>query len=92
MADADVVANATSVGLESDESVAPADAWHGDLVAFDAVYKPLETRFLKDAAVAGAQTIDGAWMLLFQGVDAFEMWTGEDAPVETMNEALRSHL
>ncbi|AEH39037.1 shikimate dehydrogenase [Halopiger xanaduensis] len=92
MADADVVANATSVGLESDESVAPADAWHGDLVAFDAVYKPLETRFLQDAAAAGAQTIDGAWMLLFQGVDAFEIWTGEDAPLEAMNEALRDRL
>jgi len=92
MAEADVVANATSVGLESDESVAPADAWHGDLTAFDAVYTPLETRFLADAAAAGAQTIDGAWMLLFQGVEAFETWTGEDAPVEQMNEALRSHL
>jgi shikimate dehydrogenase len=31
-------------------------------------------------------------MLLFQGVAAFETWTGEDAPVETMNEALRSRL
>ena len=92
MADADVVANATSVGLESDESVAPADAWHGDLVAFDAVYKPLETRFLRDAAAAGAETIDGAWMLLFQGVAAVETWTGVDAPVDVMNEALRSHL
>ena len=92
MADADVVANATSVGLESDESVAPADAWHADLVAFDAVYKPLETRFLRDAADAGAETIDGAWMLLFQGVEAFETWTGVDAPVETMNGALREHL
>jgi shikimate dehydrogenase len=92
MAEADVVANATSVGLESDESVAPADAWDGDVVAFDAVYKPLETRFLRDAADAGARTVDGAWMLLFQGVAAFETWTGEDAPVETMNEALRSHL
>ncbi|OVE86350.1 shikimate dehydrogenase [Natronolimnobius baerhuensis] len=92
MAAADVVANATSVGLEEDVSAAPADAWHGDLTAFDAVYKPLETRFLSDAAAAGAQTIDGAWMLLFQGVDAFETWTGEDAPVDAMNEALRSHL
>ena len=92
MAEADVVANATSVGLESDDSVAPADAWHGDCVAFDAVYKPLETRFLREAADAGAQTIDGAWMLLFQGVDAFETWTGVDAPVDVMNDALRSHL
>jgi shikimate dehydrogenase len=92
MADADVVANATSVGLESDDSVAPADAWHADVVAFDAVYTPLETRFLQDAAAAGARTIDGAWMLLFQGVEAFETWTGVDAPVDVMNEALRSRL
>ncbi|ESP86991.1 shikimate dehydrogenase [Candidatus Halobonum tyrrellensis] len=92
MADADVVANATSVGLESDESVAPADAWHADQVAFDAVYTPLETRFLRDAADAGAETIDGAWMLLFQGVEAFETWTGVDAPVEAMDDALRERL
>ncbi len=92
MADADVVANATSVGLDEEESVAPADAWHADLVAFDAVYTPLETRFLREASAAGARTIDGAWMLLFQGVEAFETWTGEEAPVETMNEALRDHL
>lgn len=92
MAEADVVANATSVGLESDSSVAPADAWHADLVAFDAVYRPLETRFLQDAANAGAATIDGLWMLLFQGVEAFETWTGVDAPVEAMDEALRNAL
>lgn len=92
MSEADVVANATSVGLESDESVVPAEAWHADLVAFDAVYKPLETRFLRDARTAGAETVDGAWMLLYQGVEAFETWTGVDAPVEAMNEALRAQL
>lgn len=92
MTDADVVANATSVGLESDESAVPADAWHSELVAFDAVYRPLETRFLRDAAAANARTIDGAWMLLFQGIEAFEMWTGIDAPVDVMNEALRNWL
>ena len=92
VANADVVANATSVGLKSDESVVPADVWHSDLTAFDAVYKPSETRFLRDAAAAGARTIDGAWRLLFQGVEAFETWTGVDAPVEAMNEALRDRL
>lgn len=43
-------------------------------------------------AAAGAVTIDGAWMLLLQGVEAFERWTGRDAPVDAMNAALRSHL
>jgi shikimate dehydrogenase len=92
MADADVIVNATTVGLESNESVVPADAWQATHTAFDVVYEPLETKFLQDAAAAGAQTIDGLWMLLFQGVDAFEMWTGMQAPVETMNDTLRSQL
>jgi shikimate dehydrogenase len=92
MAEADVVANATSVGMGADESVAPADAWRDGHVAFDAVYSPLETRFLRDAADAGARTVDGAWMLLYQGVEAFETWTGVEAPVAAMNEALRSRL
>ena len=92
LADADVLVNATSVGMESDETPVPADALHGDLAVLDAVYRPLETRLLRDAAAAGATTVDGAWMLLYQGVAAFERWTGRDAPVETMNEALRARL
>jgi shikimate dehydrogenase len=58
----------------------------------DAVYDPIGTRLLREARTAGATTIDGAWMLLFQGVEAFERWTGRDAPVEPMNAALRSRL
>jgi shikimate dehydrogenase len=89
---ADVLVNATSVGMEEDATPVSADLLHGDLAVLDAVYTPVETRLLRDAAAAGATTVDGAWMLLFQGVVAFERWTGRDAPVEAMNDALRSHL
>lgn len=89
---ADVVVNATSVGMETDESPVPADALHGNLAVMDAVYRPLETRLLRDATACGATTIDGAWMLLFQGVVAFELWTGRDAPVDRMDAALRRRL
>jgi shikimate dehydrogenase len=89
---ADVLVNATSVGMESEETPVRADLLHGDLAVLDAVYAPVETRLLRDAAEAGATTIDGAWMLLFQGVVAFEHWTGRDAPVDAMNAALRAHL
>ena len=89
---ADVLVNATSVGMESDETPVPADLLHGNLAVLDAVYTPVETRLLRDAAAAGATTVDGGWMLLFQGVVAFERWVGRDAPVEAMNDALRSHL
>jgi len=92
LADADVLVNATSVGMESDETPVPAGALHGDLGVLDAVYRPLETRLLRDAADAGATTVDGAWMLLYQGVEAFERWTGREAPVEAMNGALRERL
>jgi shikimate dehydrogenase len=92
LADADVLVNCTSVGMESDETPVPAEALHADLAVLDAVYSPIETRLLRDAATAGATTVDGAWMLLYQGVEAFERWTGRDAPVERMNEALRAGL
>jgi shikimate dehydrogenase len=89
---ADVLVNATTVGMESDETPVSADLLHGDLAVLDAVYTPLETRLLRDAAAVGATTVDGAWMLLFQGVEAFERWTGHDAPVDAMNDALRAEL
>jgi shikimate dehydrogenase len=90
--DADVLVNATSVGMEEDRSPVPADALHGDLAVLDAVYRPLDTRLLGEARERGATTIDGAWMLLYQGVEAFERWTGREAPVSAMNEALRARL
>jgi shikimate dehydrogenase len=89
---ADLLVNATSVGMEEDRSLVPESSLHGDLAVLDAVYAPLETRLLREAAAAGATTVDGGWMLLFQGVRAFELWTGESAPVEAMNDALRRHL
>ena len=92
LAGADVLVNATSVGMESDETPVPKAALHDGLAVLDAVYAPIETRLLREAASVGARTVDGAWMLLFQGVEAFEIWTGRSAPIEVMNTALRSSL
>jgi shikimate dehydrogenase len=92
IAGADLLVNATSVGMDEDRSPVPADALHADLAVLDAVYSPLRTRLLREAADAGAVTIDGGWMLLYQGVEAFERWTGANAPVEVMNAALRERL
>jgi shikimate dehydrogenase len=92
LADADILVNATSVGMDEDRSPVPRAALHADLAVLDAVYTPIETRLLREAADAGARTVDGAWMLLYQGVEAFERWTGRDAPVPVMNDALRSRL
>ncbi len=57
-------------------------------VAYDLVYNPMETVFLKKAGRAGAVTVGGLGMLLYQGALSFEMWTGKPAPVEVMRKAL----
>ncbi len=83
---ADILVNATSVGMSpnSDETPAPAKLLKAGLVVFDIVYNPIKTRLLTEAEVAGAETIDGLDMLVWQGALAFEMWTGVKAPVGIM--------
>ena len=84
---ADLLINATPVGMspEVDGSVWPDDVpIPTQLIVFDLVYNPLETRLLKQARQAGAPAIGGLRMLVWQGALSFEMWTGEEAPIEMM--------
>jgi shikimate dehydrogenase len=85
---ADVLVNATSVGMSpaGENSPVPANLLSKVPVVFDIVYNPLETRLLKEAREAGAQTIGGVDMLAWQGALAFEKWTGQKAPLELMRE------
>ena len=92
LADADLLINATTVGMDEDASPVPAEALHAELAVMDAVYSPLETRLLRDASAAGARTVDGGWMLLYQGAAALEHWLDVAAPVEAMAGALRPAL
>lgn len=90
--EADVLVNATDVGMEGDVTPVPKQHLHGDLVVFDAVYTPLETRLLREAADVGADTISGDWMLVYQGAEAFEIWTDVEAPVSAMVDGLHEAL
>ena len=73
------------------ETPVPAGLLGDGLTIFDVVYNPLKTRLLKEAEDAGAGAISGIEMLVWQGVLAFEMWTGIKAPVELMRkEAIRA--
>jgi shikimate dehydrogenase len=49
---------------------------------------PPQTPFLQEAEARGATTLDGLGMLVYQGAIGFTMWTGLDAPVEVMHQAL----
>ena len=69
--------NATSVGMAEDTSL-----YHPDLIVSDVIYNPRETRFLREAREAGCRTFNGMYMLLYQGAEAFRLWTGKEMPVE----------
>ena len=83
---ADILVNATSVGMSPniDETPLPANLLKPGLIVFDIVYNPIKTRLLREAEAAGAQTISGLDMLVWQGALAFEKWTGQKAPVDLM--------
>ena len=90
---ADILVNATSVGMSpaGDVSPVPAELLKPDMYVFDVVYNPVKTRLLREAGEAGARTISGVDMLVWQGVLAFEKWTGQSAPVDIMRkEALKA--
>jgi shikimate dehydrogenase len=86
---ADLLVNATSVGMSPDVGQTPVDKklLKTGLVVFDVVYNPLETKLLAEAEEVGASTISGVDMLVWQGALAFEMWTGVEPPVEVMKAA-----
>jgi shikimate dehydrogenase len=83
---ADILINATRVGMTPniDETLVPFNLLKPSLVVFDIVYNPIKTRLLREAEQAGAETISGIDMLVYQGALAFEKWTGLKAPIELM--------
>lgn len=90
-ASAALIVNCTTMGMSHgpDETGSPlsADQIPSTAVVNDLVYNPLETPLLREAAKAGASTLGGIHMLVYQGAASFEMWTGREAPVAVMLEA-----
>lgn len=83
----DIIINATPLGLKpSDPSPVDFPLIHSSHIVCDLIYK--ETPLLREAAKLGCKTINGLGMLLWQGIFAFEIWTGQKPPVEVMKEAL----
>lgn len=82
--------NASSVGMapNTDACLIPdASMLHPDLAVGDVIYNPRETKLLHMAKEQGCMTFNGLYMLLHQGAMAFQLWTGQDMPVETIREA-----
>ncbi|MCY3618120.1 MAG: shikimate dehydrogenase [Acidimicrobiaceae bacterium] len=91
IAAADLVVNATSIGMGADSSVPcePRLLQPGQ-VAVDLVYEPLETAWLAALRRRGVEAHNGLSMLAYQAAAAFELWTGIGAPVDVMRQAAGS--
>lgn len=95
VADADILINATSLGMTGqNEALSPLDGalFQARHVVIDLVYTPAETVFLRDAARVGAKTLNGLGMLLHQAARQVELWTSLKPPIAEMRAALESAL
>ena len=87
--DSAILTNGTSVGMapNTDRSIiTDSTMFHKDLIVSDVIYNPRETKLLKLAKEAGCATFNGLYMLLYQGAEAFKLWTGQDMPVSIIKE------
>ncbi|MFH2110639.1 MAG: shikimate dehydrogenase [Candidatus Bathyarchaeota archaeon] len=83
---ADILVNTTPLGMSphTDQTPVPMELLHRDLLVYDLVYNPVETRLLKEAERVGSKTLSGLKMLVYQGAEAFKLWTGLEPPTDLM--------
>lgn len=86
-----LIVNATPLGLHPNINDTPINlkkSFQKDQLVFDMIYNPVETKFLKTAKLEGATTIGGLKMLVYQAAKSFELWTGEEMPVDKLSRSL----
>lgn len=89
IADADLLVNATSVGMDGKSSPVPENLLLPEnLLVADIIYQPFETPFLQWAKSQGNVAVNGLGMLLYQAAEAFKLWTGKDMPTDEIWQSL----
>jgi shikimate dehydrogenase len=97
IAQADLVVNTTPIGMYPNVEQSPIDAaamqgLRNGAIAYDLIYTPNPTQFLRDAKNQGAITIDGLEMLVQQGAAALKIWIKQTPPVGIMRQSLQQQL
>ncbi|NEO93545.1 MAG: shikimate dehydrogenase [Moorea sp. SIO3G5] len=97
LAQANLLVNATPVGMYPKVEQSPVDdlamaRLPENAIAYDLIYTPNPTQFLRQAKEQGAIAIDGLEMLVQQGAAAFKIWLGQTPPVDIMRHALQEKL
>jgi shikimate dehydrogenase len=88
LGECDLLVNCTSMGMKDSTAEGKLPIGIGLIpkraLVYDVVYNPIETPLIAAAKKAGARTLSGLSMLVYQGAAAFELWTGESAPIDIM--------
>lgn len=91
LAKTDILINASAMGRDPEETPIPGELLPPDILVMDLHYVPEETRLLREAREAGAaKVMNGDVMLIEQTVAAFELWTGQKAPVDVIRKQLKA--
>ncbi|MGD8685066.1 MAG: shikimate dehydrogenase [Chloroflexota bacterium] len=91
LAKTDILINASAMGRDPEETPIPGELLPPDILVMDLHYVPEETRLLREAREAGAtKVMNGDVMLIEQTIAAFELWTGEKAPVDVIRKQLKA--
>ena len=88
-----ILVNGSSVGMapNTDSCLIPdVSYFHPELVVSDVIYNPRKTKLLSMACEAGLSTFNGMYMLLYQGAEAFKLWTGQEMPIDLVKKELFS--
>lgn len=91
----DIIINATSVGMHPDMDACPLEeglSFKQEQIIYDVIYNPIETKLMALARRRGCTAVNGAGMLFYQGVKAFEIWMGSIIPVKKLNDLSKVFL
>ena len=93
---ADLIVNCTPLGMRHSQTEGETpitfDIIPEGVLVYDLVYNPSDTPLLREAKRAGARTLGGLSMLIYQGAESFKLWTGREPPLEVMFTEARKAL
>lgn len=93
ISDSAILVNGSSVGMAPNVDgclIPDVSYFHPELIVSDVIYNPRKTKLLALAESAGLSTFNGMYMLLYQGAEAFKIWTGHEMPVDLVKRELFS--
>lgn len=91
IADSAILVNGSSVGMAPNIEgclIPDSSYFHPELIVSDVIYNPRTTKLLAMAEEASLKTFNGMYMLLYQGAEAFKIWTGQEMPIELVKQTL----